>query len=70
MLGFVSVSYTPPHLHACIFQHNLSWTQPRTMSDGDICSDDEKYGGFGVMMANSLRRQEECQEDCDQRAAR
>ena len=24
------------------------------MSDGDICSDDEKYGGFGAAMANSL----------------
>ena len=51
-------------------QHNLSQTQPRTMSDGDICSDDEKYGGFGAMMANSLRRQEERQEEREQRAAR
>jgi hypothetical protein len=40
------------------------------MSVGDICSDDKKYGGFGVMMANSLRRQEECQEECERRAAR
>ena len=24
------------------------------MSDGDICSDDEKYGGFGAAMANTL----------------
>jgi len=24
------------------------------MSDGDICSDNEKYGGFGAAMANSL----------------
>ncbi len=24
------------------------------MSDADICSDDEKYGGFGAAMANSL----------------
>jgi hypothetical protein len=40
------------------------------MSDGDICSDDEKYGGFGAMMANSLRRQEECQEERERRAAR
>ena len=40
------------------------------MSDGDICSDDEKYGGFGAMMANSLRRQEERQEERERRAAR
>jgi hypothetical protein len=37
-------------------QHNSStqprW-QPRTMSGG-ICSDDERYGGFGAAMANSL----------------
>jgi hypothetical protein len=26
-------------------QHNLSRTQPRTMSDGNICSNDQKYGG-------------------------
>ena len=32
------------------------------MSDGNICSDDEKYGGFGAMMANLLRHQEECVE--------
>jgi hypothetical protein len=51
-------------------QHNLSQTQPRTMSDGNICSDDEKYGGFGAMMANSLRRQEEQQEERERRAAR
>jgi hypothetical protein len=24
------------------------------MSDGNICSDDEKYGGFGAAMANSV----------------
>ena len=24
------------------------------MSDGDICSNDERYGGFGAAMANSL----------------
>ncbi len=24
------------------------------MSDADICSDDEKYGGFGAAMANSV----------------
>ncbi len=64
------LSATPPHIsHACIFQHNLSWTQPCTMSDGDICSNDKKYGGFGAMMANSLRRQEERQEERNQRAA-
>ena len=40
------------------------------MSDGDICSDDEKYGGFGAMMANSLRCQEERQEERERRAAR
>ena len=40
------------------------------MSDGDICSDDEKYGGFGAMMANSLRRQEERQEERERHAAR
>jgi len=28
------------------------------MSDGDICSDDEKYGGFGAAMAKSLRRRD------------
>jgi hypothetical protein len=50
--------------------HNLSRTQPRTMSDGDICSDDKKYGGFGAMMANSLRCQEERQEEREQCAAR
>ncbi len=44
--------------------------QPHTMSDGDICSNDEKYGGFGAMMANSLRCQEERQEEREQRAAR
>jgi hypothetical protein len=38
------------------------------MSDGNICSDGEKYGGFGAMMANSLCRQEERQEE--RRAAR
>jgi hypothetical protein len=54
----------------CMQQHNLSRTQPRTMSDGDICSNDEKYGGFGAMMANSLHRQEERREECEQRAAR
>jgi hypothetical protein len=47
----------------CMQQHNLSRTQPRTMSDDDICSNDEKYGGFGAMMANSLRCQEEPQEE-------
>jgi small ubiquitin-related modifier len=26
------------------------------MSDSDICSDDEKYGGIGSAMANSLHR--------------
>jgi hypothetical protein len=39
-------------------QHNSSTqprTQPCTMSDGDICSDDERYGGFGAAMANSLK---------------
>jgi hypothetical protein len=51
-------------------QHNLSWTQPCTMSDGNICSDDEKYGGIGAMMANSLRCQEERQEEREQRPAR
>jgi hypothetical protein len=38
-------------------QHNSSTqprTQPRTMSDGDIYSNDEKYGGFGAAMAKSL----------------
>ncbi len=42
-------------------QHNSSTqprTQPCTMSDGDICSDDEKYGGFGAVMATLLRRQD------------
>jgi len=34
------------------------------MSDGDICSDDERYGGLGAMMYNSLRHQD------DRRAAR
>ena len=29
------------------------------MSDGNICSNYEKYGGFGMMMANVLRHQEE-----------
>jgi len=24
------------------------------MSDGDICRDDEKHGGFGAVVANSL----------------
>ena len=33
--------------------HTTTRTQPRTMSDG-ICSDDEKYGGFGAAMANSV----------------
>ena len=28
------------------------------MSDSNICSDDEKYGGIGSAMANSLHRQE------------
>jgi len=28
------------------------------MSDGDICSDDEKYGAFGAAMAKSLRRRD------------
>jgi small ubiquitin-related modifier len=28
------------------------------MSDSDICSDDEKYGGIGFAMANSLQHQE------------
>ena len=51
-------------------QHNLSRTQLRTMSDGDICSDDKKYGGLGAMMANSLCRQEERQEEHERRAAR
>jgi hypothetical protein len=51
-------------------QHNLSRTQPRTMSDGDICSNNKKYGGFGAMMANSLRCQEERQEEREPRAAR
>ena len=42
-------------------QHNSSTqprTQPCTMSDGDICSDDEKYGGFGAVMATLLRRRD------------
>jgi hypothetical protein len=42
-------------------QHNSSTqprTQPRTMSDGNICSDDEKYGGFGAAMAKSLHCQD------------
>jgi hypothetical protein len=38
------------------------------MSDGDICSYNEKYGGFGAMMANSLRCQEERQEEREQHA--
>jgi hypothetical protein len=38
------------------------------MSDGDICSDNEKYGGFKAMMANSLRCQEERQEERKRRA--
>ena len=50
--------------------YHLSRTELRTMSDGDICSDDKKYGGFGAMMANSLRCQEECQEERERRAAR
>jgi hypothetical protein len=29
------------------------------MSNGDICSNNEKYEGFGAMMANLLRHQEE-----------
>jgi hypothetical protein len=49
-------------------QHTLSQTQPHTMSDINICSDDEKYEGFGAMMANSLRRQEERQEERERRA--
>jgi hypothetical protein len=28
------------------------------MSEGDICSDDEKYGGFGAAVANSLHRRD------------
>jgi hypothetical protein len=28
------------------------------MSDGDICSDNKKYGGFGAAMANSLHRRD------------
>ncbi len=51
-------------------QHNLSQTQLLTMSGGDICSNDEKYGGSGAMMANSLRCQEERQEERERRAAR
>ena len=37
-------------------QHNSTQlqTQLRTMSDGNICSDDKKYRGFGAAMANSL----------------
>jgi hypothetical protein len=46
-------------------QHNLSRTQPRTMSDGDICSDDKKY-----MMANSLCCQEKRQEERERCTAR
>ena len=49
-------------------QHNLSQTQPPTMSDGDICSNNEKDGGFGAMMANLLLCQEECQEERKLRA--
>ena len=48
-------------------QHNLSRTQPRTMSDGDICSNNKKYGGFGAMMPNVLRCQEESQEERERR---
>ncbi len=29
------------------------------MSDGDICSDDERYGGYFAMEANELRHQED-----------
>jgi hypothetical protein len=67
-IGTIHVWYVP-HL-PCMQQHNLSRTQPCTMSDGDICSDDKKYGGFGAMMANSLRCQEECQEERERRTAR
>ena len=28
------------------------------MSEGDICSDDEKYGGFGAATAKSLHHQD------------
>ena len=28
------------------------------MSDGDICSDNERYGGFGAAIANSLCRRD------------
>ena len=51
-------------------QHNLSRTKPHTMSDGNICSNNKKYGGFGAMMANSLRCQEERQEECKRHAMR
>ena len=43
--------------HAC--SSTTSQTQPRTMSDSDICSNDKKYGGFGAMMTNLLHHQEE-----------
>ena len=37
-------------------QHNSTQPQkqPHTMFDGNICSDDKNYRGFGAAMANSL----------------
>ena len=32
------------------------------MSDSDICSDDENYGGIGAAMANSMHRRERRRE--------
>ena len=34
------------------------------MSDGDICSDDKKYGGFGAAMAKLLRRRDHAVPAC------
>ena len=37
-------------------------TQLHTMSDSDICSDNENYGGIGAAMANSMHRRERRRE--------
>jgi hypothetical protein len=34
------------------------------MSDADICSDDEKYGGFGATMANSVAVEDSAAPAC------
>jgi hypothetical protein len=45
------------------------------MSDSNICSNDEMYGGFGVMMCNLLRHQDDAcacrwEEECAASARR